>query len=177
LRAEALRKPARMAIDALASAPADPAHYRTPLTHARSALTRATALDPANGQAWADLAHAIALWSHVDRSDDTALGRAAEAAAERALACSSACHEFWIRRGVARDLQARWLEGGADFARAVELAPHQANAWYYYADHLSRVPAAREAAAAALAFCLRLDPGNQPGLALRQRLAIKPKAP
>lgn len=176
-RAEALRKPARATIDALAHVPEDAAHYRGPLERARAALTRATALDPANAQAWADLAYVLELWPHVEPGRMAELGKSAEAMAGRALAGSRVCHEFWIRRGVARDMQDRWVEASDDFAQAVKLAPTNTWAWYYYAEHLSRVYAAREAADAAAAFCLRLDPGNPLGLALRQRLAIKPTTP
>jgi hypothetical protein len=117
------------------------------------------------------------LWSRVETGRDSDLGKTAQVAAERALVCSRVCAEFWIRRGVARDLQSQWLEAGEDFAAAVRLAPNGGWVWYYYAEHLSGVPSVRETAQAAVAFCLRLDPGNLPGQALRERLAIKPKSP
>lgn len=177
LRAESFRRAGREAIDALADGPVDQARFRAPLERSRAALARATELDPRNGQAWSDSAYATVLWSHVDASRDAELGREAERAADRALERSQVCYEFWIRRGLARDLQGRWAEAGEDFGRAVKLAPANTWAWYYYAEHLSHVRAAREAAEAAVAVCLRLDPWNRPGLALRQRLAIKPKGP
>jgi tetratricopeptide (TPR) repeat protein len=177
LRAESLRQHARDAIDTLALGPPDAAHYRGPLEFARTALGRATALDPANGQAWADLAYATALWSRVETGRDSHLGKTAQAAAERALGCSRMCAEFWIRRGVARDLQSQWSEAGEDFTAAVMLAPNTGWVWYYYAEHLSAFPSVRETAQAAVALCLRLDPGNLPGQALRERLAVKPKSP
>jgi O-antigen ligase len=176
-RAENFRKHARDTLDGLARGPADADHYRGPLEDARNALIRAAALDSANGEVWADLAYAMALWSRVEPSLERELGQTAEEAAERALGCSRVCPEFWIRRGIARDLQTRWLEASGDFATAVKLAPHNAPMWYYYAQHLTRVHSARETAQAAVAFCLRLDPGNLPALALREHLAIGPKAP
>jgi hypothetical protein len=117
------------------------------------------------------------LWANVEIGREAALGQSAESAAERALALSRVCHEFWIRRGVARDLQGRWTEASDDFLMAVKLAPANTWAWYYYAAHLSRVYAARETADAAAAFSLRLDPGNPLAIALRQRLAIKQTPP
>jgi tetratricopeptide (TPR) repeat protein len=134
-------------------------------------------LDPANAQAWADLAFATAMLAHVEPGRMVELGRTGEAAASRALVISQVVGEFWIRRGIARDMQGRWEDAGRDFAEAVRLAPADATIWYYYAEHLSRVFFVREAAEAALDFCLRLDPWNGPGLALRQRLAITKKAP
>lgn len=177
LRAEAWRDSARHAIDQLALTPDNFAAYRGVLTPALEALDRATKLDARNGQAWADLAYAKALWSFVEEARTAELGREAEAAATRALGCSTVCWEFWIRRGSARDMQGRWADAGDDFAAGLKRASMNANAWYYYAEHLSRSPSAREAAEGALVFCLRLDPGNTPGVALRQRLAISPKRP
>jgi tetratricopeptide (TPR) repeat protein len=176
-RGENLRRPARDLIDGLAALPVDPAHYRAPLEQASAALARATSLDPANGQAWADLAYATILRAHVETDHDVLLGQEAERAAERALGCSRACNEFWIRRGVARDLQGRWLEASDDFVKALELAPSSAAAWYYFAYHLSLNPAERRYADAVLETCLRLDPWSPYGLALRQRLATGQKVP
>jgi O-antigen ligase len=176
LRGEALRNRARESIDRLAELSAEPASrlYREHLGEARPLLRRAVELAPANGQAWADLAYATELWGYVEPARAAELGREAEAAAEQALARSRVVYEFWIRRGVARDLQARWFEAGADFAEALKLAPTNAYAWYYYAHHLSLRSTERAMTDAALAFCLRLDPGNRAGLTLRQRLAIRP---
>lgn len=173
LRSEAERAPARREIDRLGARDFDLARYRVVLPGAHAALLRATELCPANGQAWADLAYATALLPLLDAAQTGARGVEAERAAARALALSPVHIEFWIRRGTGRDLQGRWADAGEDFARAVKLAPNSAVAWGYYADHLARVPAAHEAADAAARFCLRLDPGNPLGLALRQRLALK----
>lgn len=175
-RGEALRYRAREALDRLAPMP-DAASYRAALTPARADLARAAALDPSNAQTWADVAYATALWAHVESGHNAELGRAAEAAANRALALTGAVGEFWVRRGTARDMQARWLEGGADFGQAIVVCPQNAMTWYYYSYHLSLDPRQRSLTEAAVQFCLRLDPGNTPGLALRQHLAISPKAP
>lgn len=175
-RGEALRYRARQAIDEVPLSP-DAASYRAILTPARSDLALAVEFDPANAQAWADASYAASLWAHVEPSRNADLGREAEQAANRALAVTTVVGEFWIRRGMGRDMQGRWLEGGADFNRAVTLCPQNALTWYYYAYHLSLNSPSRPLAEAAVLFCLRLDAGNAPGLALRQRLAISPKAP
>ncbi len=176
-RAEALRYRSRQAIDRLANLPPDSAAYRAALIRARADLAQAVALDSSNAQTWAEVAYADSLWAHVEPRETVALGASAEAAANRALALSPVSGEFWIRRGVARDMQNHWLEGGEDFARALELSPQTALAWYYYGYHLSLNAQQRALAEAAVNFCLRLDPGNGPGLALRHRLAISQKAP
>ena len=177
LDAEGLRVRARRTIDRLTHVLPGQPDYGRVLPEARDGLLRATSRDSRNGQAWADLSYATASMAHVEPQRSSEFGRQAEEAANRALNTSLVCSEFWIRRGVARDLQGRWADAGNDFGTAVGLAPADALAWYYYADHLSRMSAGREPAEAALDFCLRLDPGNQAGVALRQRLAIKKKAP
>ena len=183
-RAEALRYRAHRAIDQVALHQPDTAGYRSALPGVRADLGHAVTIDPTNAQAWADIAFALSLVPHAEpqRAGDRAwldgLGREAEIAANRALALTSVVGEFWIRRGVARDMQAgRWLEGGNDFTHATSLTPTKSLAWYYYAFHLSLNPNERGMADAMLDFCLRLDPANPEGLALRQHLAISRKAP
>lgn len=176
-RAEQLRFEARESIDLLAAKPTDKERFRAKVAKAAADLAQAVTVDPSNGQAWSDLSYATSLRSLSEQGRNAELGREAEIAAERALATSRVFAEFWVRRGVARDMQGRWLDGGNDFTQAIAVAPANSIMWYYYADHLSRKPASRGLMEAALAFCLRLDPGNPEGLALRQHLAISPKAP
>jgi MFS family permease len=176
-RAEALRYRSRQAIDRLANSEPDPAAYRAALIPVRADLARAVAIDPSNAQAWTEIAYADSLWAHAEPRETVALGASAELAANRTLALSNASGEFWIRRGVARDMQNHWLEAGEDFGHALELMPQTSLAWYYYGYHLSLNPRQRALAEAAVNFCLRLDPANGPGLALRHHLAITAKAP
>lgn len=175
--AEAERSTAREDIDRLATEPMEPPAEQAVLAKARTELARAAARDPANGQAWADLSYAVALQARAEPQPAGAPGRLAESAAERALACSQIVPEFWIRRGVARDLQGRHGAAAGDFAQALQLAPRSAAAWFYEAYHLSLEPSlrAQAAARAAVETCLRLDPGNRAAVALRLRLA--PSAP
>lgn len=176
-RAEAGRSVAREAIDQLAMEPLPPQAEWAALSKARTTLAKATARDPANGQAWADLSYATALLARHEPARIGELGRSAEAAAERALNDSSVVAEFWIRRGVARDLQRRQHEADADFARAVELAPQSAPVWFYEAFHLSLQPACAAEARRAVETCLQLDPGNRVAITLRQRLVENNQAP
>jgi O-antigen ligase len=174
---EAVRLRARENLDALGRLDAGHPDYGRRLEAATRDLGRAVALAPTNGAAWSDLAYALVQRSHLEPARQFAWGEAAEAAADRALAISAEHYEFRLRRGVARDLQGRWTEAEQDFAAALRLAPANATAWYLRAEHLLRRPDLRDLAEAALSVCLRLDPGNAPGLALRQRLAITAKTP
>jgi O-antigen ligase len=170
-RAEDLRTAARGEIDRLARGGAAVAGERPVLRSVRADLDRAVALDPADAQAWSDRAYAESLWALVDPAETRELGAAAERDASRALALSRLPVEFWIRRGTGLDMEGRWPEAGQCFVTALNLAPARADVWYYDAYHLSLVPASREAAQAAVARCLSLDPGYRLGRELGRKLA------
>ena len=147
------------------------------LVGTRSELLRAAEGWTRNGDAWADASYATSLLSRYDASSARDIGVAAETYADRALACSPLVAEFWVRRGIALDLQGRWVDAGAAFVRALALAPAKGSVWLQHALHLSRIPGENGAALAAVAFCLRLDPGNTAAHALHERLAERSRAP
>ncbi|MDD2764403.1 MAG: O-antigen ligase family protein [Opitutaceae bacterium] len=167
-RAEALRYQARQAMDQLTAHPPGAAEARVQLGQAHARLAQAVRIDPANGQTWADLAETMIRRAGDEPGERLELGREAEAAADHALALSPAVAEFWLRRGLAFDLQGRWRDAWADFTRVLALAPRRADFWYYYAYHLSLRDL--ESARSALATCLALDPWNEPAIALQKRL-------
>jgi len=167
-RAEALRYSARETLDQIiARPPAGGAEARL-LRNAQDELTRAVQLDPQNAGAWDDLADSLIQQARATPAAASGLAHEAENAASHALALSHAVAEFWLRRGMAYDLQGRWRDAWADFTEALALAPHRADIWYYYAYHLSLRDL--ESAKAALATCLRLDPWNGPALAFQKHL-------
>jgi tetratricopeptide (TPR) repeat protein len=177
-RGEAIRAQAREKIDRMA-----PGRFELDpevLVGARDDLTEATRIAPGNGSGWSDLSYAAAAIAQTDSRIDgerrLELAREAEAAAHRALAISTGVAEFWIRRGVALDLQGRWVDAGRAFVQALELAPTRAGMWYHQAVHLSLKPMSSEQALAAAGFSLRLDPGNPEAHALRQQLAERSHA-
>ena len=189
-RAEAARADGREKIDTLAlrattttaataatQTPADADTLRT-LTQADALFERALSIDPANAQTWADHAYSHMLQARARQaSPDTAaqIGHDAEQNARAALALSDAVPEFWLRLGVALDLQGRAADAGDAFARALRLAPASALVWYHQAYHLSLAPATRALAQSALDTCLRLDPGFANAKNLRQQLDQKSK--
>ena len=99
------------------------------------------------------------------------LGKEAEALAKEALDRSLDVPEFWIRRGVALDMQGRWAEAGGAFVKALELAPVNSTVWYYHAYHLSLNEIAKPMALAAIENSLRLDPVSPSAIALQRRLS------
>jgi O-antigen ligase len=174
-QAEASRYAGRQKIDALALTPNPPLNLqKETLTAARALFGESLAFDAANAQAWADSAYASALWSHLAPLRATELGREAETSARQALALSDAVPEFWIRLGVALDLQGRWTESSDAFLRALTLAPTSSLAWYHQGYHLSLNPRAWKLALVAVETCLRLDPNHVAAISLRQRLSPLP---
>lgn len=176
-RAEALRHEAREMIDRLALRETPVGEWRPVLAQVMDNLSKAVELDPKNGALWADVSYATALFAQSEPGRARTLGAKAERSADQALAQSKVVPEFWIRRGVALDLQGRRVEGGAAFVEALKLAPANAVAWYYQAAHLSLDVANRPRALAAVGVALRLDPGKREAQALRQRLAERSRAP
>ena len=169
-RAESLRYESRRAIDRLAAGEGDP---RQVIPAAREAFARAVRIDPTNGQAWADLSYAtVQTWS-VTGGDLVAIGREAGSAADRAVALCPLNAEFWVRQGVALDMQARHEEGEQSFRRALNLAPNFPAWWYYYAYHLSVFPGRKTEALQSLETCLALDPSNSGAVNLRQQLVVR----
>ncbi len=167
-RAESVRYNAREQLDRAIRHPPGGTNDAQLLREARDQLARATQLDPRNAQAWADLADALIQLARTEPSQAIGDWREAGAAATSALDLAPAVADFWLRRALAFDGQGRWRDAWADFAEALALAPHRADIWYYYAYHLSLRDL--ESARSALATCLRLDPWNEPALALLKHL-------
>jgi len=167
-RAEALRYEPRREIDRLARR--GEADFLPAVRAALPAFRRATEVDPGNGQAWADYAYALALAWHGHRQDPVLNGLMAEQAALRAIEACPLVAEFWVRRGVAEDMQGRRQSARRSFDRALELAPNNAEYWYHLAWHLAQSTGRADEAAGAVSTCLTLDPGNREALVLREQL-------
>lgn len=166
-RSEALRFEPRREIDRVALGRATLDRVVPP---ALLAFQRAVKIDPANGEAWGDLAYAITLSWHVTQGNVGAIGRRAEVAARRALALCPVVAEYWVQLGVALDMQGRQPEAEEAFRRALALAPRNPEWHYHYAHHLAAREGRRDEARAAVATCLDLDPSNPQAKSLLTRL-------
>jgi len=169
-RAEALRYGRRQDLDRVASGPQLPLDQLLPA--ALVDLQESVKIDPANGQAWADLSWATELAWHVTRGDLVALGRRAGDAADTALRLCPVMSEFHVRKGVALDMQGRPREAAPCFREALALAPNRADWHFAYAYHLSAAEHREADALAELESCLALDHGNFAAVALRERLKV-----
>jgi O-antigen ligase len=169
---EALRQSARRIIDHLNDdETSKPVVLQQQLEQATSDLERAVRRSPGNAQAWCDLAYAAAQMSRVEPDQVKELGTKAEHCADRAIILGPMCAEFWVRRGVARDMEGKWDEAGEDFTKAISLSPRAVLPWFHDAYHLSLRRTEHDMAEALVLFCLRLDPTNRDALRLRQQLA------
>jgi O-antigen ligase len=174
-QAEAWYYDAREKIDQASRASREAGEVDRPLVQeAESGLRRAIARWPGHAGAWGGLAHALQFQAYLEPASSAERAHPAEAAARRALAISDVVPDFWLRLGVALDMQGHRDDARAAFERALQLAPRSANGWYYYADHLSRDTNSREAALRAIATCLSLDPGNDAAEALRSKFSPLP---
>lgn len=167
-RGEMLRYDWRRKIDRLARGVSDIYEVLPP---ALASFQEAVKIDPDNGRAWGDLSYAVTLSWHITRGNMAAIGRRAQAAAERSLALCPVASEPWVTLGVALDLQAQHEKAGEAFRRALQLAPHNAEWYYYYAHHLSALPGRKAEALAAVETCLALDPSNAQAKSLLTRLS------
>ena len=170
-RAESLRYTSRHTMDVQARE--GKGDLRDILPQAVKNIERATLIDPRNGQAWADYAHAVMLTWYTTGGDIQALGMVAERAVDRAIALCPVQAEFWLRKGAAQDMQGKETDSGRSYHRALELAPQSADVWYYYAYHLSLISGQEMAALQAIKTCLELDPSISVAVALKERLMSK----
>lgn len=169
-RAEAMRAAGRAQIDALAGLDQQTSSHPATLSQAGALLGKAITLDAGNAQAWADHSYVLAQLARIDKSAAATCGALAEISARDAIKLAPDVYEFWLRLGVALDLQGRAAEAGGAFARALNLAPASALVWYHQAYHLSLTPSTHFLALAAAETCLRLDPSYADADILRVRL-------
>lgn len=170
-RGEAARQQGRRRIDHLFDVPVTSPKFATELGKADAELAKAVTCAPGNAQAWADRAYVAAQQSLVEPRRMVELGREGMGFADKAIGLAPLVPEYWVRRGVARDLQGDWTGAGDDFVKAISLSPKTVLPTYHYAYHLALRPSMRGLAEALVAFCLRLDPGNRDAQRLRQQLA------
>ena len=121
------------------------ANRRTPedLARAIEHFERAVAADPDHAPAHAGIASASILMFYWGRADSRAARDRAMEAAERAIGLDPDLSDAWAARAMARIFDRNWAAADADFRRAVEVGPGDAQARQWHAHLLvclGRVP-------------------------------------
>ena len=96
----------------------------------------------------------------------------AVASAERALEISPRYWKVWAQLGVARSFYGDGPGAEEAFLRALELAPNNSNAHYYYAAFLSVDKESLEQALSSVRLALDINPKNAAARRLQQKLLI-----
>lgn len=135
------------------------ANRRTPedLARAVERFERAIAADPEHAPAHAGVAIASVLLLHWERPGSRTVRDRAVEAAERAIALEPGLPEPWAARAMARIFDRDWAAAEADFDRAIEVAPGDAQARQWHA-HLLVCLGRYDEAIAEIDRALELDP-------------------
>ncbi|MFP4166799.1 MAG: O-antigen ligase family protein [Opitutales bacterium] len=135
-----------------------------------AAFTRATELDPGNANAWIGRSEAERLKFLRHPAEFEVIGDAAGRYAEKAVEVSE---DYWrasAQLGIARALSGERQQAEEALQRALELAPNNSNAHYYWAAFTMRFPERQEEALAAVRRALTINPDNESARRLEQKL-------
>ena len=128
--------------------------------------------DPQNADAWLGRSASLCQLYFRSPGEFERLAKKAVISAERAVEISPQYWKTWAQLGVARSFY-----GEADLAeeallKALELAPKNSNAHYYYAAFLSLHREQREQAMISVRAALDINPKNTAARRLQQKLLI-----
>lgn len=132
----------------------------------------AVILDPANVDAWLGLSASICQLYFRNPADFEEIGARAIRAAGRAVELSPRYFKTWLQMGVARSFHGDGEQAEVAFIRALELAPSNSNAHYYYAAFLGTYKDRREDALNSVKQALEINPRNAAARRLQQKLLI-----
>ncbi len=125
-----------------------------------------------NPAIWLAMAQAHLDFHYITPSQDKAHGKAAAEYADKAIALYENDPQAWITLGTADWLQQDFDACGKAYYRATEIAPNNAQAWYYLAAYLNLSQHTHEEARAAIVRSLSLDPDSEQAQALKTKIDI-----
>ena len=132
----------------------------------------ATWLDPDNADAWIGLSAAKCQLFYRTPANYEQIGLRASNCAERAIELAETYWMAWAQLGIAEGLGGNDIEAEAALMRALELAPNNGNAHYYWAAYLSHFSERRVEAIASVRRALEINPNHAAARKLQQKLRI-----
>jgi len=132
----------------------------------------AAKLDPANADILTGLSAATCLLYFQNPREFRQIAERSAALAEKAISINENHWMAWAQLGIAEA-----LGGNPDLAenallRALELAPNNSNAYFYWASYQSHFPDRLDEAIRLVARALEINPNNVPARRLQQKLLI-----
>jgi cytochrome c-type biogenesis protein CcmH/NrfG len=129
-------------------------------------------LAPDNVDAWIGLSAATCQQFFRNPANYRATGALATDYAQRALELSDSYWMGWAQLGIAQGLGGNDVEAEAALARALELAPNNCNAHYYWAAYLSHFKERHSEAIESVQRALEINPNHAAASKLQQKLRI-----
>ncbi|MFQ3243091.1 MAG: O-antigen ligase, partial [Lentimonas sp.] len=132
----------------------------------------AVLLNPDNADAWIGLSAAHCQLFYGNPASYEYIGELASAHAQRAIDLSETYWMGWAQLGIAQGLSGNDAEAEIALARALELAPNNSNAHYYWASYASHFKERREEAIVSVERALEINPNHAAARRLQQKLLI-----
>lgn len=132
----------------------------------------ATLLDPDNADVWIGLSAANCQLFYRTPANYEQIGMLASDYAERAIELSETYWMGWAQLGIAQSLGGNETEAEAALTRALQLAPNNSNAHYYWAAYVSHFDDRRVEAITSVQRALEINPNHAAARKLQQKLRI-----
>jgi tetratricopeptide (TPR) repeat protein len=132
----------------------------------------AIALDPNNADAWIGLSAVHCQLFFRNPSNYEQIARLAAYHAQQAIDLSDRYWLGWAQLGISQALGGNDAAAELALARALQLAPNNSNAHYYWASYISHFPGRRSEAILAVQRALEINPNNTAARKLQQKLRI-----
>jgi O-antigen ligase len=129
-------------------------------------------LDPDNADVWVGLSAANCQLFYRNPADHEQIGAQATDYAQQAIELSETYWMGWAQLGIAQGVSGNDAEAEAALARALELAPNNSNAHYYWASYVSHFKERRSEAIASVRRALEINPNHAAARRLQQKLRI-----
>jgi len=129
-------------------------------------------LDPENVDVWIGLSAAICQRFYRNPANYEAVGTLASGYAQRAIELSESYWMGWAQLGIAQGVGGNDAEAEVALVRALELAPNNGNAHYYWAAYVSHFKERHSEAIESVQRALEINPNHAAARRLQQKLLI-----